>query len=83
MPMFESSMEKFVSMARARLAGNCPKCEKSPCECDTRDRGTEMRLVKNKIRAMGVKNPLVMDPPKGEDVMKMMTSSSAKMEKGC
>jgi len=83
MPVFESSMEKFVSMARARLAGNCPKCEKSPCECDTRDRGTEMRLVKNKIRAMGVKNPLVMDPPKGEDVMKMMTSSSAKMEKGC
>ena len=79
MPMFESSMEKFVSMARARLAGKCPKCEKSPCECDTRDRGTEMRLVKNKIRAMGVKNPLVMDPPKGEDVMKMMTSSSAKM----
>ena len=79
MPIFESSLEKFVSMARARLAGNCPKCEKSPCECDTRDRGTEMRLVKNKIRAMGVKNPLVMDPPKGEDVMKMMTSSSAKM----
>lgn len=83
MPIFENSMEKFLSMARARLAGNCPKCEKSPCECDTRDRGTEMRLVKNKIRAMGVKNPLVMDPPKGEDVMKMMTSSSAKMEKGC
>lgn len=79
MPMFESSMEKFVSMARARLAGNCPKCEKSPCECDTRDRESEMRLVKNKIRAMGVRNPLVMDPPKGEDVMKMMTSSSAKM----
>ena len=79
MPMFESSMEKFVSMARARLAGKCPKCEKSPCECDTRDRESEMRLVKNKIRAMGVRNPLVMDPPKGEDVMKMMTSSSAKM----
>ena len=83
MPMFESSLDKFISMARTRLAGKCPKCEKSPCECDTRDRGTEMRLVKNKIRAMGVKNPLVMDPPKGEDVMKMMTSSSAKMEKGC
>lgn len=83
MPVFESSMEKFVSMARARLAGKCPKCEKSPCECDTRDRESEMRLVKNKIRAMGVRNPLVMDPPKGEDVMKMMTSSSAKMEKGC
>jgi hypothetical protein len=83
MPIFENSMEKFLSMARARLAGNCPKCEKSPCECDTRDRGTEMRLVKNKIRAMGVKNPLVMDPPKGEDVMKMMTSPSAKTEKGC
>ena len=79
MPVMESSLEKFMNMARTRLAGKCPECEKSPCECDTRDRKTEMNLLKNKVRAMGVKNPIIMDPPKGEDAMKVMTSSSAKM----
>ena len=79
MPVMESSLEKFLNMARTRLAGKCPECEKSPCECDTRDRKTEMNLLKNKVRAMGVKNPIIMDPPKGEDAMKVMTSSSAKM----
>jgi hypothetical protein len=96
MPVFESSMEKFMKMARIRLSGKCPKCGKSPCECDnsvgtcpkcgkspcecdTRDRDTEMRLLKNKIRAMGVKNPIIMNPAEGEDLIKIMTSSNAKM----
>jgi len=79
MPVFESSMEKFMKMARIRLSGTCPKCGKSPCECDNRDKESEMRLLKNKIRAMGVKNPIIMNPPEGEDVMKVMTSSKAKM----
>lgn len=79
MPVFESSMEKFMKMARIRLSGTCPKCEKSPCECDNRDKESEMRLLKNKVRAMGVKNPIIMNPPEGEDVMKVMTSQTAKM----
>mgnify|MGYP003111829877 CR=1 FL=1 len=79
MPMFESSLEKYMSMAKARLSGACPKCEKNPCECDTRDRKTELSLLKNKIRALGIKNPMMMNPPEGEDVMKVMTSSTAKM----
>ena len=79
MPMFESSLEKYMSMAKARLSGACPKCEKNPCECDTRDRKTELTLLKNKMRALGIKNPMMMNPPEGEDVMKVMTSSRAKM----
>ena len=79
MPMFESSLEKYMSMAKARLSGACPKCEKNPCECDTRDRNTELTLLKNKMRALGIKNPMMMNPPEGEDVMKVMTSSRAKM----
>ena len=79
MPMFESSLEKYMSMAKARLSGACPKCEKNPCECDTRDKKTELTLLKNKMRALGIKNPMMMNPPEGEDVMKVMTSSRAKM----
>lgn len=49
------------------------------CEPDTRDKKTYRELLKNKLRAMGIRNPLIMDVPDGEDVMKIMTSSSAKM----
>jgi hypothetical protein len=31
----------------------CPKCGKSPCECDTRANKTYRDLLKNKLRAMG------------------------------
>ena len=79
MPMFESSLEKYMSMAKARLSGACPKCEKNPCECDTRDKKTELTLLKNKMRALGIKNPMMVNPPEGEDAMKVMTSSRAKM----
>ena len=37
----------------------CPKCGKSPCECDTRANKTYRDLLKAKFRSMG-KNPLVM-----------------------
>lgn len=70
--------------------GMCEKCGKSPCECPKEEkkedectpneRKTYRELLKNKLRAMGMKNPLVMmgdDAP--EKVMKIMTSSSAKM----
>ena len=33
----------------------CPKCGKSPCECDTRADSTYRQLLKNKLRAMGKK----------------------------
>ena len=33
----------------------CPKCGKSPCECDTRGNQTYRELLKNKLRAMGKK----------------------------
>jgi len=40
-------------------AATCPKCGKSPCECDTRANQTYRDLLKAKFRSMG-KNPLVM-----------------------
>ena len=33
----------------------CPKCGKSPCECDIRGNQTYRELLKNKLRAMGKK----------------------------
>jgi len=33
----------------------CPKCGKSPCECDIRGNETYRELLKNKLRAMGKK----------------------------
>jgi hypothetical protein len=57
----------------------CPKCGKCPCECDRRDKMAYRNLLKNKIRAMGIRNPMMLDMPDDEKVMKIMTSSSAKM----
>tara|TARA_Y100000004_G_scaffold148783_1_gene170418 strand:- start:30 stop:1340 length:1311 start_codon:yes stop_codon:yes gene_type:complete len=61
---------------------SCPKCKKCPCECGYMDREkrTYRELLKNKLRAMGMKNPMMLGAPDdGEKVMKIMTSSSAKM----
>tara|TARA_B100001094_G_scaffold331129_1_gene398467 strand:- start:3260 stop:4474 length:1215 start_codon:yes stop_codon:yes gene_type:complete len=60
----------------------CPKCKKCPCECGHADREkrTYRELLKNKLRAMGIKNPMMLGAPDdGETVMKIMTSSNAKM----
>jgi len=41
----------------------CGKCGKSPCECekkDMRELPTKVNLIKNKMRAMGMRNPIVM-----------------------
>ena len=41
----------------------CSKCGKTPCECekkDMRELPTKVNLIKNKMRAMGMKNPIVM-----------------------
>ena len=45
------------------------------------ERKTYRELLKNKLRAMGMKNPLVMmgDDTPEKQVMKIMTSSSATM----
>ena len=67
----------------------CEKCggdhdtkdhDKKEDECTPNERKTYRELLKNKLRAMGMKNPLVMmDDDSPEKVMKIMTSSSAKM----
>ena len=58
----------------------CEKCGKCPCECDNRAAKTYRDLLKNKLRAMGMKNPIMLGAPDDEEkVMKIMTSSSAKM----
>jgi hypothetical protein len=71
----------------------CPKCGKNPCECPKgenkkeeestpNERRTYRELLKNKLRAMGMKNPMVM-PKSGEETMKIMTSSNAVMDSEC
>ena len=60
----------------------CPRCKKCPCECGHMDREkrTYRELLKNKLRAMGMKNPMMLGAPEdGEAVMKIMTSQTAKM----
>ena len=54
--------------------GVCEKCGKSPCECDRRENRTYRELLKNKLRAMGIKNPMVIGDT-DEKVMKIMTRS--------
>ena len=60
----------------------CPRCKKCPCECGHMDKEkrTYRELLKNKLRAMGMKNPMMLGAPEdGEAVMKIMTSQTAKM----
>jgi len=64
---------------KEEMGGTCEKCGKCPCECDKRDAKTYRDLLKNKIRSMGIKNPIMLDTPDEKEVMKIMTSSSSKM----
>ena len=71
----------------------CSKCGKSPCECpkeedkkeiSAEERRTYRELLKAKLRAMGMKNPLIMNMNPGEEeTMRAMTTSSAKMAATC
>ena len=68
---------------KEEMGGTCPKCGKCPCECEDKDNRaakTYRELLKNKLRAMGMKNPIMLGAPDDEEkIMKIMTSSSAKM----
>ena len=64
---------------KEEMGEKCEKCGMCPCECDRRDKMTYRNLLKNKLRAMGMKNPMMLDTPDDEKVMKIMTSSNAKM----
>ena len=69
-----------VSEGACSDGGKCEKCGKDSCECDRRDKKTYRDLLKNKFRSMGAKNPMLLDDPEDEKVMKVMTSSSAKVD---
>jgi len=68
---------------KEEMGGTCPKCGKCPCECEDKDNRaarTYRELLKNKLRAMGMKNPIMLGAPEDpEAIMKIMTSPSAKM----
>tara|TARA_B100000035_G_scaffold190900_1_gene162992 strand:- start:298 stop:1602 length:1305 start_codon:yes stop_codon:yes gene_type:complete len=66
-------------MMKEGMGGDCGPDDKK--KEDMRDKRTYRELLKNKLRAMGMKNPMMLDAPEDPDkVMKIMTSSSAKME---
>ena len=92
----QSLIAEKKKAAEVVAEGICDKCGKSPCEClkegkkeDKKEitpgeRATYRTLLKNKLRAMGMKNPLIMNMEPGEEeTMKAMTSSSAKMAATC
>ena len=65
-----------------KMKETCPKCKKCPCECGhmAGEKRTYRELLKNKLRAMGIRNPMMLGAPEdGEEVMKIMTASTAKM----
>ena len=92
----QSLIAEKKKAAEVVAEGMCDKCGKSPCECPKEgkkedkkeitpgERATYRTLLKNKLRAMGMKNPLIMNMEPGEEeTMKAMTSSSAKMAATC
>ena len=81
LPEKKKGKKKKSKKSKMNEEAVCPKCGKSPCECDNRAKRTYRELLKNKMRSMGVRNPILLDAPDdAETVMKVMTSSSAKME---
>ena len=86
-PVIEEKEEK------SECERNCG-CGQTPCvtygkkedkkEITPGERRTYRELLKAKLRAMGMKNPLIMNMEPGEEeTMKAMTSSSAKMAATC
>jgi len=62
---------------KEEMEGTCPKCGKCPCECENKDNRaakTYRELLKNKIRSMGIKNPIMLGDY-DEKVMKVMTKN--------
>ena len=59
---------------KEEMGGTCEKCGKCPCECDKRDTKTYRDLLKNKIRSMGIKNPIMLGDY-DEKVMKLLTKN--------
>jgi hypothetical protein len=59
---------------KEEMGGTCEKCGKCPCECDKRDAKTYRDLLKNKIRSMGIKNPIMLGDY-DEKVMKLLTKN--------
>ena len=60
---------------KEEMDAKCPKCGKCPCECDRRAVKTYRDLLKNKLRAVGLKNPIMLDAPDDEKVMDIMTKT--------
>ena len=80
--LFEMIKEK--ESVSEGMGGSCgpkedEKKEKGEEESTPNERRTYRELLKNKLRAMGMKNPMVM-PKSGEDTMKIMSSSDAVMD---
>jgi hypothetical protein len=51
----ETKHDKLPEKKEMKEEAACPKCGKSPCECDTRANKTYRDLLKNKLRSMGKK----------------------------
>ena len=80
--LFEMIKEK--ESVSEGMGGSCgpkedEKKEKGEEESTPNERKTYRELLKNKLRAMGMKNPMVM-PKSGEETMKIMTASNAIMD---
>lgn len=80
--LFEMIKEK--ESVSEGMGGSCgpkedEKKEKGEEESTPNERKTYRELLKNKLRAMGMKNPMVM-PKSGEETMKIMSSSNAVMD---
>jgi hypothetical protein len=64
--MSETEIKKFAGTKEKGLpvqkeSKECPKCGKCSCECgDMRDQYAKRNVLKNKLRSMGMKNPILM-----------------------
>ena len=66
---------------KEEMEATCPKCGKSPCECREQD-GYRIAL-KNKFRAMGMKNPIIMGDIDQKRFNTIMTKTKVGIEDAC
>jgi hypothetical protein len=66
---------------KEEMEATCPKCGKSPCEC--REQEGYRIALKNKFRAMGMKNPIIMGDIDNKRFNDIMTKSKVGIEDAC
>jgi hypothetical protein len=79
--MYATATKMAKKDVKEEKDGPCTKCGKSPCEC--REQEGYRIALKNKFRAMGMKNPIIMGDMDQKRFNTIMTKTKVGIEDAC